>query len=75
LELVSTNCLEFIIIIIFYNAILDIIKLLRKLLGMPYPKALILADNTAADSWTKKIASSLIIGKVLYRILCSLLVN
>ena len=57
------------------NAILDAIELLGKLAGIPHPKALIQADNTAADSWTRKIASSSIIGKALCRILCSLLVN
>ena len=54
---------------------MDTIKLLGKLLGIPYPKVLILADNTAVDSLTKKIASSSIIGKPLYRILYALLVN
>ena len=74
-ELVSINCLEFVIIIISYNAVLDAIDLMDKLRGIPHPKALILADNTAADSWTRKIASSSIIGKALYRILCALLGN
>ena len=50
LELVSINCLEFVIIIISCNAILDAIELLEKLAGMSHPKALILADNVAADS-------------------------
>ena len=44
-------------------------------MGIPHPKALILADNTAADSWTRKIASSSIIGKALCRIRCALLEN
>ena len=74
-ELVSINCLEFVIIIISYNAILDAIELLGKLLGIPHPKALILADNAAVDSWTRKIASSSIIGKALCRIICALLAN
>ena len=74
-ELISINCLEFVIIIISYNAILDAIELLGKLSDIPHHKALILADNTAADSWTRNIASSSIIGKALCRILYSLLVN
>ena len=74
-QLVSINCLEFVIIIISYNAILDAIELLGKLVGIPHPKSLILADNTAANSWTRKIASSSIIGKALCRILCALLAN
>ena len=74
-ELVSINCLEFVIIIVSYNAILDAIELLGKLHNIPHPKSLILSDNTSADSWTRKIASSSLIGKALCRILCSLLVN
>ena len=64
-ELVSINCLEFVIIIISYNAVLDAIELLGVLTEIPHPKTLILADNTAADSWTRKIASSSVIGKAL----------
>ena len=71
----SINCLEFVIIIISYNAVLDAIELLGKLPDAPHPKALILADNTVVDSWTRKIAFSSIIGKDLCRILFSLLVN
>ena len=43
------NCLEFAIIIISYNTVLDAIELLGKLLKVPYPKALILVDNTVVD--------------------------
>ena len=49
-ELVSINCLEFVIIIVSYNAILDAIELLGRLHNIPHPKSLILSDNTAADS-------------------------
>ena len=34
-------------------------------MGIPHHKALILADNTGADSWTRKIASSSIISPLL----------
>ena len=49
-ELISINYLEFVIIIISYNAILDAIKLLGKLSGIPHPKILILSNNTTVDS-------------------------
>ena len=45
--LISINCLEFIIIIISYNTTLGSIELLGKFLGIPHPKILILANNTA----------------------------
>ena len=50
LELISITCLEFVIVIISYNAILDSIKLLGKLLGKTHPKILILANITTIDS-------------------------
>ena len=74
-ELISINCLEFIIIIISYNAVLDAIELLGYVANVPHPKSLILADNKSADSWTRKLASSSVIGKRLCRILCGMLMN
>ena len=71
----SINCLEFVIIIISYNTILDAIELLAFAKGVLHPKSLILSDNIAADSWIRKIASSSLIGKLLCRILCGLLIN
>ena len=73
--LVSINCLEFAIIIISYNAILDAIELLALAKDVPHPKSLILSDNRAADAWARKIASSSLIGKLLCQILCRLLMN
>ena len=74
-ELVSINCLEFEVVIISYNVVIDAIELLCYCEDTPQSKSLILSDNTAAYSWTRKIAASSIIGKVLCRIFCPLLIN
>ena len=74
-ELISINCLEFVIIIISYNPVLDAIELLGYAATVPHLKTLILADNKSADSWTKKLASLSIIEKRLCRILCGMLMN
>ena len=74
-QLVSINCLELAIIIISCNAVLDALDLLGFCQDVPHPRSLILADNTAADSWTRKVAASSVLGKSLCRILCSLLMN
>ena len=42
---------------------------------MPYPKAIILCNNTTADVWTWKITISSIIGKNLNHIFYSILIN
>ena len=74
-ERISINYLDFIIIIISYNAVLDTIELLGCAINVSYPKTLILADNRSAGFWTKKSASSSIIRKRLCRILYRLLMN
>lgn len=74
-QLISINCLEFVVIIISYNANLDAREQFNLFPDIPHPKMLIRADNTTADVWTRKIASSSVIGKNLNRILCSLLTN
>ena len=74
-KLISINCLEYVIIILSYNAVLDAIELLGFCTNIPHPKSKILCDNKTADTWTRKIATSSIIGKNLNRIFCSLLVN
>ena len=42
--------LEYVIVIIFYNAVLDTIGLLGFYCEVPYPKSLILANNKTVDS-------------------------
>ena len=49
-EPISINWLEFIIIVISYNTVLDAIELVEYVTNMPHSKALILADNKFADS-------------------------
>ena len=74
-KLVSINCLELVIIIISYNAILDTIELLGLAKDVPHSKSKILSDNKIADSWIRKIGAHLIIGKLLCQIFCSMLIN
>ena len=71
----SINCLEFSVVIISYSAVLDAIELLGYCADSPHSKYLIFSDNTAAESYTRKMAASSIIGKSLFRILFSLLLN
>ena len=74
-DLVSINCLEHAVIILAYTAFLDAIDTFNPFPTIPHPKALFLTDNTTADSWTKKVATSSAMGKRLNRIFCSLLIN
>jgi hypothetical protein len=74
-KLVSINCLELVIIIISYNAILDTIELLGLAKDVPHSKSKILSDNKIADSWIRKIGAHLIIRKLLCQIFCSMLIN
>ena len=74
-ELISINCLEFIIIIISYNTVLDAIELLGYVVNIPYLKAFILANNKSSNSYILKLALSSVISKRLYSILCSILMK
>ena len=73
-QLITINSLEYATIILSYNAVLDALDLL-KVNPPPHPKALIKCDNTTADTWTRKIATSSATGKRLNRLFCSLLIN
>ena len=74
-NLISINCLKYAAIILDYNAFLDAIDTFNPFYSILYPKALFLTNNTTADSWTKKVATSSAMGKRLNRIFCSLLIN
>lgn len=74
-SLISINYLEYMVIILAYNTFLDSIEYLNSFSGSSYSKGLFLTDNTTADSWTRKMATSSLMGKRLNRIFCSLLMN
>ena len=71
----SINFLEFVVISLSCNAVLDSFEMLHQCSGVLQPKALILSDDIAVDSHTRKIASSSVVGESLCRILQSLLIN
>ena len=68
------NYFEYATIILSHNVVFDALELLKVKL-LPYPKALINCDNTTADTWIRKIATSSTIGKHLNRLFYSLLIN
>ena len=74
-ETVSTNCLEHAVIIILHNEVLGVFEQLGFFAEISHPKASIKADNTTTDSWSRKMASSCIIGKTLNTIFCKTLMN
>lgn len=49
-ELVSINCLEYVIILISHNAVLDAIELSGFANNVPHPKSKIMSDNKTADT-------------------------
>ena len=74
-ETVHINYLEHVVILISCNEVLDAIEQLGFYVDISHPKALIKADNTTTDAWTRKIESMYIIGKKLSRIFCTTLMN
>ena len=72
LQLITINRLEHVTIMLSYNAFIEAISEP----STQYPhhsKALTHVDNITADSWTRKIARSLIMGKILNMLLIAFL--
>ena len=74
-KLVSINYLEYVIIIISHNIVLNTITITGYVLNIEYPKILILFNNRLASSWTRKTVLSSIISKALHRAFYSLSIN
>ena len=74
-ETVYIKCLEHVAILISHNAVLDAIEKLSFCVEISHIKALIKAGNVTSNIWTRKIACSSVIGKMLNRIFCATLIN
>ena len=73
-ELITINCLECVTIMFSYNAVLDAISE-PNTKHLPHVKTLFRADKNTSDSWTSKMSTSSITGKILNRLFWSLLMN
>ena len=76
-KLVSINALEYMVIIINYAAttLAHSLALKDGSCDKEYPTLLNLADNTAADSWTRKMCTRSKSGKALSLVLAALMIN
>jgi len=73
-QLISINVLEFVTVIINYCAALTVLKT-EHVTNDPYPVLLNVTDNTAALNWTIHTCKSSMIGRLLARFFCSLLIG
>jgi hypothetical protein len=76
-KLISINMLEYATVLMNYAASTVAIQELEQQgkLKHKYPVVLIKADNTAAESWTKKASSSSLSGKALMRLQCAMMIQ
>eukprot|EP00957_Ditylum_brightwellii_P130245 9935629-Ditylum_brightwellii.AAC.1 len=76
-KLISINILEYITVILNYVVCIASIQDLRNrgLLHQLIVLVLIKADNTAAESWTKKASCSSVIGKAIMHLQAALMIQ
>ena len=75
LELVSINLLEFLVEIVNYAALTELLRTNLISCNQPYPMLINWTDNKTAKAWLRKAASQTIKGIGLQRILCSIMIN
>ena len=73
-NLISINVLEFFTVIIDYCAAYTVVTTMN-VTDDPHPVLLSMADNTSAHSWTNHTCKSSIIGKLLAKFFCYLLMD
>ena len=73
-NLISINVLEFLTVIIDYCAAYTVITT-QNVTDDPHPVLLSMADNTSAHSWTNHTCKGSLIGKLLAKFFCFLLVD
>ncbi len=76
-KLIDINCLEYATILINYAASTHYWHTLDNISrrNIAYPTTLIWADNTTADTWTRKGCKRSMIGRSLGRLQCALMMN
>jgi len=74
-ELISINLLEFVVEIINYAALSELLRSNMTSCEQPFPMLINWTDNTTAQAWLRKAASRTIKGIGLQRILCSMMIN
>ena len=73
-NLISINVLEFLTVIVDYCAAYTVITT-EYVTDDPHPVLLSMADNTSADSWTTHTCKSSILGRLLAKFFCFLLMD
>ena len=73
-NLISINVLEFLTVIVDYCAAYTVITT-EHFTDDPHPVLLSMADNTSADSWTTHTCKSSILGRLLAKFFCFLLID
>ena len=73
-NLISINVLEFVTVIIDFCAAYTVVTT-EILTEDPHPVLLSMADNASAHSWTNHFCKSSVLGKLLARFLCFLLMD
>ena len=74
-KIISINLLEYVVIIVNYAIVTDIVQKNNLCEKYPYQTLLNWSDNKTAIVWTKKAAISTESGKALSRIFCTLCIN